>query len=302
MQRRAVAFASLSVDIDGLRHEAEKVLGQRVHLVLWRQARPISSPRLQGHNHLEHGGARRDLRGNVGVRVLAKGLWPVVLRQTHTDLAERGERPFLRHHVVGERGELLRGHVEGVVAEKLRHVDVHQPSVEIVRDAPAVVDLGDEILERIPWCLLVLVEVEPQAELRDLEVGVVEVVGDVPAEVSELAPIDEHRVEPAHGVEQLLVLGRLAACLELALGHVVHQPRHVGLETLWRLGRHLDAALQDADWELGMGRGREPEPEGRVGRARVQRLDELVELAQPRHHQVAVSKEDPVPFLDAIID
>ena len=39
----------------------------------------------------------------------------------------------------------------------------------------------------------------------DLEVGVVELVGDVPAEHAELAPLQQHRVEKTERKQQLLV-------------------------------------------------------------------------------------------------
>ena len=86
------------------------------------------------------------------------------------------------------------------------------------------------------------------------------------------------------------------------LAHVVHQPRHVRLEALGRLGGHLDAALQDADRELRVRGGREPQAERVVRLAHGQALDDLVELVEPRHHQVAVGKEHPVALLDAGVD
>jgi hypothetical protein len=123
--------------------------------------------------------------------------------------------------------------------EETRHVDVHQPAVPVVGHTAAVVDLGDQVLERVPRRLIVLVEVQPQAQLGHLEIGIVEIVRDIPPQIEELAPVDEHGVEPAHGVEQLLVLEGLAARVELLVAHVVDQPRHVRLEALGRLGGHL---------------------------------------------------------------
>ena len=43
-------------------------------------------------------------------------------------------------------------------------------------------------------------------------------------------------------------------------------------------------------------------PEGRVGLARGHRLNNLVELAEPRHHQVAVGEQHPVAIDDAAVD
>ncbi len=65
-----------------------------------------------------------------------------------------------------------------------------------------------------------------------LEVGVVEVVGDVPAEHEELAALDQRGVEVGEAEEQLLVAVRAVAARELLLRHQVVQPLDVRLQTL----------------------------------------------------------------------
>jgi len=61
----------------------------------------------------------------------------------------------------------------------------------------AVVDVCDEVLERIPRGIVVKIEVLGEQVLRHLEVRVVELVRDVPAEHQELATLDEDAVEVA---------------------------------------------------------------------------------------------------------
>ena len=66
----------------------------------------------------------------------------------------------------------------------------------------------------------------------DLEVGVVEVVLDVPAEHEELASLDEDRVEVDQTEQQLLVLLGAVTSSELLLVHSRVHALHVRLESL----------------------------------------------------------------------
>lgn len=66
----------------------------------------------------------------------------------------------------------------------------------------------------------------------DLEVGVVEAVVDVPAQLQELLPLQQDAVEEAEGEEQLPVDDGLRAAAELRLRHQLVQTLHVGLHTL----------------------------------------------------------------------
>ena len=68
--------------------------------------------------------------------------------------------------------------------------------------------------------------------LTRLEVGVVEVVRDVPAKHQELATFDEYRVEVAQTEQQLLVLVRLVAAIELCVADALVHPLHVRLQPL----------------------------------------------------------------------
>mmetsp|Transcript_8761 Transcript_8761/g.28873 ORF Transcript_8761/g.28873 Transcript_8761/m.28873 type:complete len:812 (+) Transcript_8761:355-2790(+) len=302
VHRRPVALARLCADIARLGHQLEQVARQGVDAVVGRRTAAVGGAGLQRDYHLEHRVARLDLRGDVRVGVLPERLGPVCLRQAGAGLQVGAEGAVFGHDVVWQRRESVRGRVKRLVTEELVHVHVHQPPVAVVGHPAAIVDLGDEVLERLPRRLLVLVEVEAQAQLRHLKVRVVKVVRDVPTEVAKLAPVDEERVEPAHREEQLLVLVRLCALREARLGKVLDEPRHIGLEPLGRLRGHLDAALEDADREGRVRRRGEPQAEGGVRLPRRQPLHDLVELAEPGHHQVAVGEEHPVPLADALVD
>jgi hypothetical protein len=64
---------------------------------------------------------------------------------------------------------------------------------------------------------------------------------------------------------------------------------------LWWLCGHLDAGLQDGDWEVWVGARAEPQAEGRVRVLHLQLLHQLVQIRHPRQRQVAVCQEHPVP-------
>jgi len=65
-----------------------------------------------------------------------------------------------------------------------------------------------------------------------LKVGVIEVIGDVPAQHEELASFNEHRVEIAETEEQLLVFIRLVTTIELLITNTLIHSLHVCLQTL----------------------------------------------------------------------
>ncbi|KAG7254037.1 hypothetical protein CRUP_014195 [Coryphaenoides rupestris] len=80
-------------------------------------------------------------------------------------------------------------------------------------------------------------EEEEEEELpTDLEVGVVEAVDDVPAQLQELAPLQQQAVEEAEGEEQPPVGQRPRAPGEALLRHQLVQTLHVGSDALerWR--------------------------------------------------------------------
>ncbi len=63
---------------------------------------------------------------------------------------------------------LEEGRSDGVVAEVVVYVGEQETAVPLVRHVAAVVDPGDQVLERVPRRVLVLVQVDAQQVLRDL--------------------------------------------------------------------------------------------------------------------------------------
>ena len=72
------------------------------------------------------------------------------------------------------------------------------------------------------------------AESTDLEVGVVEAVDDVPAQLQELVPLQQQAVEEAEGEEESAVGHRPGAAGEAGLRHQLVQTLHVGFYSLER--------------------------------------------------------------------
>mmetsp|Transcript_48475 Transcript_48475/g.115315 ORF Transcript_48475/g.115315 Transcript_48475/m.115315 type:complete len:364 (+) Transcript_48475:1022-2113(+) len=233
--------------------------------------------------------------------MLPERLGRVEVRQLRDVVLVALQRAVVRNVVRGERGELEVLDGERLVAVPRLEVGVDQPPVPRVCHPPAVVRLADQVPDRLPRRVLVVVDVQHQHVLADVEVRVVEIVGDVPPEVLELPPLEQRRVEEAQLKHHLLILVRLRAPLELRFRELVVQAREVRLEPARRLRRHLQPALQDRHRELGGGRRGEPQAEGLVGRARRQLGHPLLELAHVADAQVAVGEEDPVPVAHALV-
>ena len=200
-------------------------------------------------------------------------------------LAVRIERAFFRDVVLVQRRQREVFHPQRVFAEKLVQVPGEHAAVNLIRHAPAVVRLADEVLERVPGRLFVRVQVRLQNVVRHGVVRVVEVVRDVDAQLAELAPLQHHGVEVSEREEQLGVLGARTALGEGLLRDAgLVQAREVGAQPLGGLGGHLEPPLQDRQREVRGRVGREPQAEPLVRRRVVEALDDLLQLGQPREH------------------
>mmetsp|Transcript_1527 Transcript_1527/g.5997 ORF Transcript_1527/g.5997 Transcript_1527/m.5997 type:complete len:549 (+) Transcript_1527:50-1696(+) len=173
--------------------------------------------------------------------------------------------------------------VVGVSVDALGEEDAHdgheRGPVVVVRDAPAVVALAHEVRQRLQRHLVLLVDEHLQLAHGDLEVGVVEAIGDVPAEGAVLLALLHEGVEEAQPEEQRAEgahLGALAAQVELVRLDGVGDVRlhDVGAEPCGGLVGHLDAVLQNCHRKVLRRVRREPQPE--VG-VRVLRGDALAD-------------------------
>jgi len=241
------------------------------------------------------------LAGDVGVLVQTEDFRVVVQRHLVDHLPHAGKLQVVgrvvlpRGREVVNAGHYLRIHVR--LEERL-----NEPHVLIVGDTPAIVDLGDDHVQRLVRddCLRVHV-------LFDLQVGSVEVrvhpvVGDVPADGAEFAPLQNYGVEEGQREEQLLELARLVGgVVELVLDLVVG-PRQVGLKAFGRLVGELDAGLEHGHRELGRGHAGQPQAVQGVNLRLVLVLLDLLQRLQPADGQVAVLQADPVAVASAAHD
>mmetsp|Transcript_46558 Transcript_46558/g.109070 ORF Transcript_46558/g.109070 Transcript_46558/m.109070 type:complete len:203 (-) Transcript_46558:2274-2882(-) len=165
-------------------------------------------------------------------------------------------------------------------------------------DAAAVVGLRNEVPDGIPGNLRrILVQVHSQDILTNVEVGVVEVVANVPSQHLELLSLEQNSMEPAEREEEPPVLLGLFHAVVMLLGGILQQAHQVGLQTFRWLCCHLDAVLQQLDRELRR-RRRGHEDAELFGWPVVEGfLDQLLERRQPVHAEVAVCKQDPEALL-----
>ena len=79
----------------------------------------------------------------------------------------------------------------------------------MICDASTVVGLTNQVPDGLPRCGIVIVDVNDQHIFANIEVRVIEIVRDVPAQVLELLPLKQGGVEIAELKHHLLVFGRL---------------------------------------------------------------------------------------------
>jgi hypothetical protein len=113
--------------------------------------------------------------------MLPKRFGPVDCIERGHIVLVRTQGPVLRNVVLRKRAHAEHGCGEGFLDKVGAHVREQQASVPVVGYAAAVVDLGNEISQCIPGRVRIVAQVDAQDALTDLEVGIVEVVGDVPA-------------------------------------------------------------------------------------------------------------------------
>mmetsp|Transcript_29465 Transcript_29465/g.94343 ORF Transcript_29465/g.94343 Transcript_29465/m.94343 type:complete len:339 (+) Transcript_29465:1535-2551(+) len=256
-----------------------------------------------GPAHLGHG---LDLRvdavlhlqrpeGEVGVGVEPEDLGALLPGHLLDLLPEHRYLRVVRHHPAREE---LVARLQHPRVEVLLRVGVHQDGVEVVRDAPAVLDLRDHVAHRGPRGLVLLLGVHLHEvvaeELRARrEVRLVELVRHVPADGPKLAPLLHHRVHEAHDEEQLPPLLALHRVEEVLAGPRV-RGAEAGAHAHGGLVGDLDAHLQQADGELRVRLGGDPEAEVLVDLLRLDQ--EGLHLAQVPQAQVGVLEEHPLPL------
>lgn len=138
----------------------------------------------------------------------------------------------------------------------------------------------------------------------DPQIGLVELVRNVPPQRTEIAPLLYQRVEKAQAEEQLFEINRLIAGLEeLRVADRIAQVRthDVRAKTLRGFVGHLHAVLQDGNRKVFGRIRRQPQPEVRMGGVRRQALTDSLQGRHEALRQVAVLQNDPGAVPDALV-
>ena len=125
-------------------------------------------------------------------------------------------------HIILDRRTRKNAGLREVVVGLLDHLNIdelaqnghEQTPVSAVRHAATVVALAEQIVECGERQVLVLVQEHLQLPQADAQVGLVELVGDVPAEGAELAALLDEGVEEAEAEEEFAPRHGLVAVVE----------------------------------------------------------------------------------------
>ena len=207
----------------------------------------------------------------------------------------------VRHRVPREELDTL---LHVALVEVLRGVRVHEQLVEPVGDPPAVLDRRDHVRHGGPRGRLELLDVHLAGVVLEKldtrgEIGGVELVLDVPPDGAELATLLNHGVEVAHDVQQLAPLVEGHRVDHVLADPVVGVPE-TGAHADGRLVGELDGHLEEADGELRVGLGGDPQPEVVV---KLLRLGEVhLDLGHVVQAEVGVLQNHPLALLDSRLD
>lgn len=133
--------------------------------------------------------------------------------------------------------------VEDEIAHELVQIRVQNASIPIVRDSTTVHSLANQVAKRLPWQILFvglgrLVQVELNQTPRDAEVRIVEVVGDVPADLAVLFTLLNRRVEETQHVNEWFEFFPRAIVQNL-VSQLAEVLLDVRTKTIWGLSNDL---------------------------------------------------------------
>mmetsp|Transcript_28948 Transcript_28948/g.91294 ORF Transcript_28948/g.91294 Transcript_28948/m.91294 type:complete len:220 (-) Transcript_28948:198-857(-) len=172
----------------------------------------------------------------------------------------------------------------------------------MLRHASTVVGLCDEVADGRPRDISrVLVQVHGQDVLAYIEVGIVEVIRNVPTEHLELPPLEEDRMEPTEREEQLPVIVHLADTVVALVRRVHQEPHDVRLQPPRRLRRHLDTVLEELNRELWRRGGRQEHAEFLVRAILKHLFDHLLQARKPVDAEVTVCQQNPESLGGAVL-
>lgn len=189
---------------------------------------------------------------------------------------------------VGPREEELLVLIEDEVTHELVEVGHKHASVPVVRYTTSVHGITDEVPHCFPGKRFLLpvarlVQVKHDELERDSEVGVVEVVVDVPSDLSILLSLLDGGVEEGQDIAEGLELF-FRAFVEVFVFQLRHVLPDVSTETIRRLSDDLETLLQDTQRELVLGCSvdrHRSQPQSVALVWLVQVFNDLVELLEP---------------------
>jgi len=191
--------------------------------------------------------------------------------------------------------ELLVG-IENEISAEFFEVAHHHTSIEVVGDTATVHSFSDKITEGFPRkffisIILRLVHVKGNELEGDLEVRLVKVVLDVPANLSELLSLLDGGMEEREHVYERSELGFIGL-FKVLLRNTGVDLSDVGTKTIWGLSYDLKRLLQDTKRETVSWLGCQPQSEVLIGLLEV--LNDGLHFLEPVDKQMAIVKHNPM--------
>mmetsp|Transcript_62941 Transcript_62941/g.150347 ORF Transcript_62941/g.150347 Transcript_62941/m.150347 type:complete len:305 (-) Transcript_62941:6203-7117(-) len=275
-------------------HPLQKALGHLRDDLLGPHLARRGDPRLHREDDVQKLPRFLRLRGDLGVGVKTEDLGIFIHRQLPHVLPDLLQRALVRAGVSVQRAELV-PILQHTFVEVAFQEGANEAHVLVVRHAAAVVDLCDDVVQGDPRHSSLRFQIHLHLLAAHLEIAVHPLVGHVPSDGPELPALQDRRVEEGQGVQQLLVLARLAASFIDLFSDVLEAPGEVRAQALGRLVGDLDASLQHRHRESGGGHGGEPQPVHVIDAVGLLHLLDPLQGWHPTGRQVAVLQTDPVP-------
>lgn len=79
-------------------------------------------------------------------------------------------RPYFIMQRVKVINKLVERGCDGVIVENAGDVTEQQSSIEVISDVSTIVHSSNQILQSLPWCVIVLIQVDGEQVFRHLQV------------------------------------------------------------------------------------------------------------------------------------
>lgn len=135
--------------------------------------------------------------GNVCVGMHAKDFRAVLVRHTLNVFAYLRNPVMLGQEIGAALTKLVVGHMHDLWSlEDLENTE-QQDTIKVISDVTTVVDFARHELESIPGDFFIIEQEVFQHRNRSRQVGVTELINDIPSEGAELAPLLDNGMEEA---------------------------------------------------------------------------------------------------------